>query len=313
MLMKPLTLAAAVAGFAAAASAFLLPPDIDAAAVDVLPFDAPHVAESQDVKLNCPGCPLRAKGHHGGFHLKQGIQSHLDLNFTIDHQPQGDRLLVNGFELYPSPDPLNNVFTAPQIPDFKDGQRGGPKAPRPHRNVDALEPRLGFSLQVRTVTKDKANQMELLALDLQILEVGTSFVDGIPNVHISLIRTTAGALMIGDVQTPESQTIQANPMDKQEECTTVLCKWKAIIADKLSHMKPHKCGGKMGKTAHHKGQGKGKAWQHGHHGHHNHHHSGRPHRQPLHEHSWSQLFKKLGSHILFPVLVGIVAGVSISM
>jgi hypothetical protein len=47
------------------------------------------------------------------------------------------------------------------------------------------------------------------------------------------------------------------------------------------------------------------------------HHHQRPHAghwaAPYQEHRWGKLFKHIASHILLPVLIGIFAGVSISL
>ncbi len=304
MLLKSLSIAAA--GLAAA-TAFLLPLEVDSvdvSSVSGLPFHTPKIAEYQTLKLACPGCPLHFRGRHGKLRVKQGIDSVLELTFNIDHQPKYDRLLLNGLELYPNADPFAmHPLAAAQTPDLEEADRRGVRVPNALRKVEAVPAQLGFSLQWQPLTTDKASRMELISLDFQVVEIGNTFVDGIPNVHVKLIKTADGGLMIGDMEVTASQTM-SSPMDKQEECTTIVCKWRAIIADRLKHMKQHKCG-KMGKMGHHKVDG-----QHNHHHSHSH-HGGRPLR--LHEHSWSQLFKKFGSHILFPIFVGIIAGVTASM
>ncbi len=152
---------------------------------------------------------------------------------------------------------------------------------------------------------DRDSGMELVSVDFQVLEVGNTLVDGLANVHMKLIKTPEGGLMMGAVELTAAQTV-SSPMDpaKQDECTTIVCKWRAIIADHLKHIKPHH--GCAGKTGHHQVDGADGQVQA-----HRHHHDGRPFR--MHEHSWSQLFKKFGSHIFFPIFVGIVAGVVASM
>ncbi|EOO01616.1 hypothetical protein UCRPA7_2840 [Phaeoacremonium minimum UCRPA7] len=303
MLLKPLTIAAA--GLAATTQAFLLPPEISAADIDIietLPIAAPTTAESQVLKLDCPNCPPLFKFHHGVAKVRNG-PSHLELAFTVDHEHNADRLLLNGFELFPNSDPFNNVLTAAQVPDAPESKKHRKEHKdkegkalqshhkwRPHNKPQNIEQPLGFSLGVRPVAKSpqsEDDQLEFISIDLQIIEVGNSFVDDIPNIHISLLRAPGEKLMIGNIETTDSQS-PSNPMDKQEECTTFICKWKAILAD---HVKPKKhCGGMKG----------------------HHHHQGAPmyrHRT----HSWGKLFQKLTHHIVIPVLVGIVAGVSVSI
>jgi len=308
MLLKPLSLAAA--GLAATATAFLLPPDITVDDVQIDAVDGgvqvPKMAERQRLDLNCPGCPIQVVGHHGKMRVANGLDSHLELDFAIDHADGQDRLLLNGFELYPNSDPMRHELTAPHVADI------------PGHDAGTIAPRLGFSLQWHPVAADKLGNLELMDFELQIIEVGSSFVDGIPAVDIKLIKAD-GALMIGSVRAVESQTGPTTPMEKQEECTTILCKWRAILENQVKHFRHphHKCG-KAGKMAHMmQGSHKHHNGEHRHHfGGHMAHHDGPPHHHHafrLREHSWSELFRKFASHILIPVLVGVVAGVSVSM
>lgn len=301
MLLKPLTIAAA--GLAAATQAFLLPPEVSEADIDTittLPFERPKVAEKQILELDCPNCPPLFKFHHGVAKVRNG-PSHLELYFAIDHEYETDRLLLNGFELFPNSDPFNNVLTAAQIPDIPEHKKHHKEHKdkeakalqshhkwRPHNKPQNIEQPLGFSLSVRPLVKGDDDQLELISIDLQIIEVGNSFVDDLPNIHINLVRAPGEKLTIGNIETTDSQT-PSTPMDKQEECTTFICKWRAILAD---HMKGNKhCGGMK---------------------HHHHHHQGAPaYRQ--HTHTWGRLFNKLAHHIILPVLVGIIAGVSVSV
>lgn len=300
MLLKPLTIAAA--GLAATAQAFLLPPEItktDIELIDTLPVAAPVHAETQVLILDCPNCPPLFKFHHGVAKVRNG-PSHLELAFSIDHEHDNDRLLLNGFELFPNWDPSNRVLTAAQVPDMPEHKRHGKEHKdkegkalqshhkwRPHNKPQEIEQPLGFSLAVRPVAKSPESedqQLEVIFIGLQIIEVGNSFVDDMPNIHISLFRAPGEQLLLGNIEVTPSQA-PGNPMDKQTECTTFLCKWVAAIKKGKKH-----CGGVMG----------------------HHHRQGTPmHRH--HNHSWGRLFQKLAHHIVIPVFVGIVAGVAVSV
>ncbi|KAH8907774.1 hypothetical protein BR93DRAFT_565640 [Coniochaeta sp. PMI_546] len=308
MLLKPLTLAAA--GLAAATQAFLLPPDISQSDVDTV-SSLPHVEalsipEHINLNLSCPGCLLQTKGrHHGvGAETSPARRSHLELAFSIDHSESPDRLLVNGYPLFPKANPFLDSLKAAVVPD--NCVRTAIKELRGHRRRPQPQQELGYQLSVGQRATNPEDGLALYALDLQIIEVGDAFVDGIPNVHITLVKDIAtGALAIGSVETTESTTAIATPMDKQAECSTFMCKWLAIMKDNMAKMKGKPCHGKM------RGGAKGPRPHHEHH----HHHKGRPNKMEgdARHHSWGQLFKNIAHHILLPVAVGIVAGVSVSL
>lgn len=318
MLFRPLL---AAAGLAAVTQGFLLVPEVNSHDVEILetiPFESVAVAQTQTVNLDCPGCPPVPNKHHGKPKHHKQHDSHLELGFSIDKAAGGDRLMLNGFELYPHSDPFTNVLVAPQVAEKPKQEKGhkkhgdkagdsaedGPKALlshhkfRPGGDKSVVEQQLGFSLQIHPEnTADEG--LDLIVVDLQIIEVGSVFVDGLANLRINLIKTPDNDLLIGKIEQTASESV-STPMEEDKECTTILCKWKAIIADKLNKMKMHSCAGMMGgakaepdhaQPHHHKG------------------HNGlfdKPN-------GWKLLFRKLTSHIILPVLVGIAAGVSVSI
>lgn len=300
MLLNSVALAAG--GLAAATNAFLVPPEIAETGSDAA--NAPHfqvfpIVDSKIIDVSCPGCSHTPKGALGDGELSPETQepTHLELAFEIQHEVLSDRLVVNGYELYPDSNPFTSTLTAPHLADSQTGAG----------LVEPTTAELGFSMEMHTEVRDRESLLELISFDLQIFEVGTSFVDGIPNVQVKLIKVPGGGLMISSVETTESQTLPPSaPMDKeQDDCTTFVCKWAAIMEEQLEHVKkPFKsCGGR--KKAH--GEG-------GLHPHRVHHMSGhrKHHRHGIHR-SWGQLLKRIASHILLPVLVGIIAGVSVSV
>ncbi|KAI1076964.1 hypothetical protein F5B20DRAFT_299999 [Whalleya microplaca] len=296
----------AAAGLAVTTTnAFLLPPEISESDNDIVttlpvPVEVdvaiPKIVQAQSLKLNCPGCPIRLphwKGHDGEPKITTDIPSHLELDFSVEISDEADRLMLNGFELYPNSDPFRNTLTAAVRPDVAHR--------RPHFKGPKSQPvqTLGFGMQTRPVAKNEEDALELVMIELDIIEVGDVFVDGIPIVQVKLVKTTSGKLMIGDIETTPSETMQKNPMDKQEECTTQLCKWRAVILQKLASLRTYKgCGGrpavpKVDEQQVDDGN-----------------HVEYPHKQ---KHSWGQLFKNVASHILLPIAIGIVAGVMASI
>ncbi|KAI0883681.1 uncharacterized protein GGS22DRAFT_165793 [Annulohypoxylon maeteangense] len=301
-----LTSIIAAAGLAAyTTNALLLPPEISEAdnrlaSTLPVPVSTAFANDARRLKLKCPGCQVR-NPHHMMAEVVNNIPSHLDLEFSVESTGSTDRLMLNGFELYPNADPFRNSLTAVVRPDVPRRQ-----TKRPMHFKDIQSPQtLGFGMQTRPISNPEES-LELVLIDLDIIEVGEVFVDGIPNVQVKLVKTPTGQLMIGDIETTDPK--QNNPMDKQEECTTMLCKWKAIIMQKLASLRLNKgCGG-------HRAHGKGhdQVKQDG---------SinvrpqdGNDSQPPAHrERNWGLLFKNIASHILLPVAIGLLAGVAASI
>lgn len=327
MLLRPFL---AATGLAALTTAFLVPPQISQLETEVLESlglqaQVQSQAQEHHISLQCAGCSPVEKHHDQPEkhhkHLKQHSTS-LELNFVAD---QG-RLTVNGFELYPNLDPYASL--AAEVVSEKQEHE---KEHKKHHKVDddddhdtkalkshhkwrpffdfkphAAGPReLGYSYSVRPVTEASDPNFELLVVDLQIIEVGNVFVDGLNNIRVHLIKSPDGEVLISKIEQTASEN-QANNDDG--ECTTLICKWRAIVAAQLANMKMpscagmlgHKAGGPSGSQGHHTDNDH----DHGHHGHHGHHRS---------SHGWALLFRKLTSHIILPILVGIVAGVTVSI
>lgn len=314
MLLRPLL---AAAGVTAVTQALLLPPEISSHDVEILesvPFESVAVAQAQTVSLDCPGCPPVFNSHHGKPKHQEQHNSHLELEFSVHQADGGDRLMLNGFELYPDSDPFTNVLVAPQVaekPKHGNGHKDehkdhiedeikallGHHKSRPAEGKSVVEQPLGFSLHIhREDTVDQG--LGFIVVDLQIIEVGSVFVDGLPNMRINLIKSPGNDLLIGKIEQTASENV-STPTVEVEKCTNMLCRWKASVADKLNKMKMHGCGGKMGAKAETSNAQP----------HHPHGHNGlfdKPN-------GWTLLFRKLTSHIILPVLVGIAAGVTVSI
>ncbi|TDZ54736.1 hypothetical protein CTRI78_v006072 [Colletotrichum trifolii] len=303
MLLKSL----AAAGLAITATqAFVVVPEISEADNDIvksLPFEQPVTEmgiQNKLIKVDCPGCPLTMRHHDGRYHTMTNLENHLELTFSIESDAVGvDHLLVNNFELYPKAASWYSALRAPQVPAFTEAATKHP------RKTDPNTPQLGYSLTVRPVAKDTDQQLELVEVDLQIIEVGNSFVSDVPNVNVKLIKTPTGKLMIANADVsettvPSTKEEEAPKSPSGEPCTTMYCNWRAAV---LSNMRGKHCGGRKNNGMH--GQMRHGHGRHGHHAHAGH------FRQ--HHHTWGQLAKNVTSHILLPVLIGIVAGVSVSI
>jgi len=326
MLLKPLTLAAGLLAVPAT-QAFLLPPEVSDADVQVastIESIGAQVAETQVVNVECPGCPILLTSRRGkDVQVYIDRPSHLQLTFLVDHQPDHDRLLVNGFALYPSEEMVLTTLSALQIVDREDKEkRHRPEHDhhdrehhrRPHK-LTPLPQELGFGLQVNRTQKDADAQFELVELELQIIAVGTAFIDGIPNVKVKLVKDAEGRLLMSQIEKGEPKKMVDHPGSGADTpaCSTVLCKWLSFVRAKLEKLKSLK----GFKNCHSKGGMKPPVSSDAPHHHPHHPHPDRPAadswRAPYQEHRWGKLLKHMASHILLPVLIGIVAGVSVSL
>ncbi len=180
--------------------------------------------------------------------------------------------------------------------------RGGHRGPHHH---EVLAPVLGYTLQ-SFVSKDvdAASELSRVALYFQIIEVGPQFVIGIPKVHITLVRDSQGRLAIDDIKVIASEfSGQPLPLEDKKECTSIVCKWMAYVEEKVG--KPFRtCATKHLDAGHRPGRPLQPLQSH---------HKLRPGHFRPHQRTWGQLLKNIASHILLPVAIGIVAGVSASL
>lgn len=285
----------------ATAAAMLVLPDTTNANEDgvlrILPVEAeldgvPATATKQNLLIPCVRCPGRA--------------AQLELDFTVVKQ---ERLLVNGFEIFPGPDVRKSSKLSASI--LSDGGQ--------HSNSQ----KLGYSLFIGMGGTDEGQNMELIHIELRVIEVGDRFIDGIPAVRVRLIRSPEKGLLIGAIDTDASD----EPAPVDDSCDSLWCrvlnKINKTFKDVKSGIKG--CGGMRGKMkgGHRKGHN-----HHGHHGHfeegkmdnHKGHHKGHGHRRPHHGHgskghrqSLGQLVRHFGAFIVFPILLGISAGFGVGI
>jgi hypothetical protein len=289
-----------VAGLAAVGQALLLPPTIttmDNDIISTLPFEVATEVDGRVLDLDCRGCRVAVPSHMGTTSWVEA-ENRLRLNFSIAHE-DSEKLLLNGVQVYPTSDLMIGTLTAPQII----------KSTHDHDDVVKSNPRLGYEFSIRPVVSDQQDQIELIAIYLQIIEVGAFFVDGLESVELKLLKTPSGKLMIGDLGTAPTTNPTPTPGDSERECTTMICKWRVIIASKLSHLKSLKgCGGKTRPSGNLPASARPK-----HHGRPRPHGLHRPYRHHKKNHGLGHFMRSIVLHIFFPVVIGIFTGVTASL
>jgi hypothetical protein len=172
---------------------------------------------------------------------------------------------------------------------------------------------------VYPIAKGEADEkLELINIDLQIIEVGQTFVSSIPTVSVKLVKS-GDSLAIAKIDTKERTEAPGQP-----KCEDLWCSVKEMLSKGLGMFKKP-CPGMMKHGSHHgAGQPKhekemsedvghvdipGHGHPHHHHGHHGHHGFEKAHGH----HRFFGMLAGVIRHVLLPVLIGIVAGVSFSL
>ena len=294
----------AAAALVGVSQAFLLPPEISAEDTDIiktLPFEDAVAIDGRVMEINCPGCPV-VTNIEGKMHSAQ-VDSILQLNFTVSHDAF-DRLFLNGLQIYPldSHAAFMEPLTASQMIKASDNTW-----------QYASTPKLGYSLSVRhPATSSNQDQLDVVAIHLEIVEVADKFLSGMPSIELKLLETPSGKLMIGDAQITAPKSPASKPTDDGQECTTILCKWRAIVADKISKLKG--CGSKSRPEPARVVSFHGK--HHGDHSEHSHPRPHGPHRPYRHHHrhgGFARFLRGVVLHVFIPVLIGIMVGITASL
>ncbi|KAL2161305.1 hypothetical protein VTH06DRAFT_8525 [Thermothelomyces fergusii] len=306
MLLKPLSLAAGLLALPAA-RAFLIPPEVGEADIHIsnaiTESIGTQVGEPQVVPIavECPGCPILLRGRHGRtVQLKIDRPSHLELVFSIDRQPDYDRLLVNGYELYPSTSLFGGILSAPQVVDFE-VPHYLEWALRKLRHRLVPQPQaLGFSLKVSPPKQDAEGQFEMVELELQILEVGVAFVDGIPSINLKVLKDRDGRLLISRVDEIPPEAPAPPPAVEPQGYLARLLRWLAMTRERLKGSNEFAdCrGAAKNPPAFVETLPRPPA--------------DNSHATDEHRH-WAELVKHMTLYTLLPVLIGIVTGVSVGL
>jgi hypothetical protein len=300
---------AAVTALTGLSQAILLPPTISSdpsETFNTLPYDVENAAVGEGISMNlpCPGCPVIFTDTLGR-NIATEVKNRLGLNFEVIHGEEGvqDVLAVNGMQIWPIGLSVLDAqeLTAPQFIHTDENTWDY-----------AAEPHLGYSIFNNAPVWSEKDDLNLIQIQLEIIEVGNTFIQGIPAVQLSLLRTSSGKLMIGNAEQMEvEQPKELTPSDGDQECATALCKWRAILADKLSSLKSG-CG-KAGKAI--KAPPRPNASVDG-----PQHHDARPHRRPhgahrhhKHRHTILRFLRNITMHVLLPIAVGVAVGITASL
>ncbi|CAG8948663.1 hypothetical protein HYFRA_00001783 [Hymenoscyphus fraxineus] len=278
--------------------AILLPPTIssaDSELINTLPFEDNALTQGRKLDLACPGCPVIIQDLQGQAHYAENENS-IRIDLSIAEGENGiDQLVVNGLPIYPM-EPMSDSFlqplTAPQLIKTNDDTW-----------TMVAEPVLGYALSVRHPVHSEQDQLDLVFLHIEIVEVANKFLNSVPSIDIKLVETPSGRLMLGDV---EILPPTPSPSDGGQECTTLLCKWRAIIAAKLSKVKGMGCGSKARPAAAVEGpkdNGRPQPPRP----------AGRPHGHHHQKHEFGRFLRNVAAHILLPILVGVAVGITASL
>lgn len=272
----------AAAALTSLGSALLLPPTIPPPSTDIiraLPLNGFTLEGGVMMEVNCPGCPVVVTDLHGKVH-RVDAENRLKLNFTIVHG-DSDQLLLNDKLLYPLDPSLLEPMKAAQFVRTKGDTW-----------QQAAEPALGFALTVQNGAHSDTDDFDILNFHVEIIEVAGELLTGrIPNVDLKLLQSPSRKLILEDAKISTPKSSPSTPGDDDRECTTLACKWKAIIADRISRLKKG-CGRKgrpnaqVGASRH-----------------------GRPHSRPHGSHRFTQQLARFVSNTLVFIFYGFFAGI----
>ena len=299
----------AVVALAAISQAFLLPPTVSPADSDIiktLPVDAAIAADGRVISIVCPGCPIEVTNLEGVSKAAvASVDSQLRFNFSIEHGDV-DHLLFNGVQLYPL-DPsllaLAESLTVDQLIKTPEGNW-----------IYAASPRLGYSLSISSPELSPDQQLGPVFVRLQIQQLGRTFMNGFPSVEVKLLETPSQKLMIGEVAMEKQPATETG-----QECTSIICKWKAIIAAKIAQIKSSKgCGGKRptheiagvpteGGIHSHPATGGPVTHVKPHHGHNG------GHRHRHRRGGFIRFLRGIVFHVFVPIMIGIMVGITASL
>lgn len=285
-----------LAALAGVSQAFLIPPTItteDSKLLEVVPFEASP--DGRVMEVDCPGCPV--EGAAGVLHQAESI---LRFNITIQHtNDQPDLLMANGLQIFPiNAHGVMNSLVADQMIKKADGTWAYTSSPE-----------VGYSMTVRPYHDDK-QQFSVFGIHLRVIEVGTTFVRGIPSIDLKVLKTPSGKLMIasGGVGGVGVGVGMSGPnANGYKGCSTLLCVWKAYAVDKVNALRKG-CGSKKGgphrvprphgiKGGRPKPEGYGRP-----------HHHRRPHHGVI-----GRILRSITLHVILPILVGIALGITASV
>ncbi|KAL8926153.1 MAG: hypothetical protein Q9208_003056 [Pyrenodesmia sp. 3 TL-2023] len=315
------------AGFALAANAFLLPPEVaneyKAAKNHIIPkLVNPR---SREITVDCSDCPFALASQRNGLHgWTHSVKSDLELKFTAEN----DQLKLNGVPFYP--------VTLPQTPaplSVKQIKKPEDERVVSHQGYDG-DLSLSYSIEVHDTKGFTGSEQGVTASEITFSILGldneVAHVDDIKIKTLSLLNPANGQSELLIVAVVAEATGTNSP---DAQCATILCRAMFKFRSAVHKVKAH------AKTAAYKVKciciKCMNAMKHGHHRHPPHHpatpnqgdqsirlpthnrirpgHSSQHNYGHGHHHSWFHVIvratRQLFSFILLPILVGIIFGV----
>jgi len=283
MLLVQLVTAASLASIS---SAFLLPPQISASDADIintLSFEHTAAMNERVVALEFPGSADNDLLEF--MHYKQE-DSILMMNMTIaQHDNGADMLLLNNLPIYPI-----SIHQAAERDSLSAEQIF--QSPKLGSKVVSLR----YSMSANHLEIPLGSQIRLTKLRINIVEVEERFILGVPSIEITLLETLPGKLIVGDIK------IVAAFHEARRQCTTLLCKWRAVLAANIPALRKG-CGNHP-----HQVISDG-------HRRHGYSHIGRKHHGHHFRHSSivAGLLRGLVLHVFLPIVIGVLVGISASL
>jgi hypothetical protein len=292
--------ALALAGLVAISQAFLLPPTVSSSDNDIIedytvydPANAP-----QFIEVECKDCPV-PMGTGPSMFWMVGTPSKFSLKFNVNHKyGELDVLKLNDVQIFPF-DP--ELSTAPiMVTQTLIGEAG-----LTDTSIEPKAVKLGYELTVDLVKEPSpADMLTLLNVRVQVVELDDKWVDGLDAVQLDVVLTR-DSILFGNLR----NTKTTNPaLGSGEECTTMFCKFRQTLKDRLSGFTSNKGKNGCGKGAKKMGGPHGGPNKYGNHGF-NGHNGHRGHRG----HILAKVMRGIKSvvlHIVLPFCIGIAAGMA---
>lgn len=208
-----------------------------------------------------------------------------DTQLNFDFEASNSKLLLNGFELYPDPDPWGDDLSASVV----------------QGNGNARHLPLGYNLAVYSKGRSSEDMMELVEVEIQVIGVGNHFVETVPPVNVELIKAPSGEVFIGKVN------IDKSPETEDDKCETMWCRTQKLFEIAWDRMKSLKG---CHNSAHADLVDSAEEvddtidYLYG---------PGADRDPDMKPHDWSSLLWDVASHVVMPVLMGVTAGVFVAL
>jgi hypothetical protein len=231
---------------ATTATAIMIPSTVSVPELSSLPNLKTTGVEprSELMKVECAGCMFAQKDASDRLTWTQGVENALVLNISVGAQPE--TLELNGVRFYPPVMSMaleNPVPYIPQIP--AEMSLVEIRASAEKLAEDALR-LTSWAFQAGTSQTISESGEELLTIHLQLNALERQTIN-VPDIAITTLKNTDGETAILWIEIQDKEQVE------MQECEDwpLLCKWREIIAAKLSGFKgfkPHFGVGAFGKA-----------------------------------------------------------------